>query len=242
MLLYSVVIPAHNEEGNIAKLIERLYITLDSVGNFEVIIVNDASTDSTFNILKSIKNKYNNLYIVNLKKRCGQSGALYVGLKYAKAPVIITMDADLQNPPEEIPKLISKLQEGYDFVIGVRKNRNDSFVKKFSSQIANWCRRTFLGDDFKDIGCSFRVFKREVLNCIFPFKSLHRFLPYLAFLAKFKIFQTDVKHSPRLYGVTKYGVWKRFVEGIFDLKIMYWLKRRCLVYKELFNESNIEFI
>lgn len=242
MLQYSVVIPAYNEEGNINELIKRIYGVLLNRGDFEVIVVNDASTDNTLNILNVLKRQYANLYIVNLKRRFGQSGAIYAGLKFANAPVIITMDADLQNPPEEIPKLLMKLNEGYDFVIGIRKKREDNFLKRIASKIANWYRRKCLDDKFHDIGCSLRVFKREVLNCIFPFRALHRFLPYIVYLNNFKVAQVEIQHAPRFSGTTKYGLWGRLFEGLTDITGMRWLKKRKIIYKELFNESNIEFI
>ncbi len=242
MVLYSIVIPVHNEGENIKEVVEKIYGIWANTDNFEIIVVNDASTDNTLETLSLMKSRHRNLHIINLKKRFGQSGALYVGLKLAKAPVIITLDGDMQNPPEEIPKLISKFNEGYDFVIGIRKGRQDSMCKKIASRIANLHRRLILGDKFQDIGCSLRVFKKELIECIFPFKSLHRFLPYLALIHGFKIAQIEVKHNSRRYGKTKYGIWGRFCEGLSDLKGMDWLKRRRIGYKELFNESNIEFI
>lgn len=242
MLLYSVVIPVHNEEGNIKELIDKIYSILINPDDFEIIFVNDASTDDTLKVLNSAKSGHKNLHIINLRNRFGQSGAIYVGLKHTKAPVIITLDGDMQNPPEEIPKLISKFNEGYDFVIGIRKGRQDSVGKKISSKIANWYRRLILNDRFQDIGCSLRVFKKDVVNCVFAFKSLHRFLPYIAMLNGFKIAEVEIKHNLRVHGKTKYGIWGRFWEGLSDLKGMHWLKRRRIVYKELLNESNIEFI
>lgn len=241
-IIYSVVIPVHNEEGNIEKLTKAIYNVLGVPVNYEVIYVDDASEDKSKELLQRLSKEYKNLRAISLKKRYGQSGALYVGLKHCKGEIIITLDGDLQNPPQEIHKLLDELNKGYDFVIGIRKNRQDKIIKRISSKIANWYRRITLGDIFLDIGCSLRVFRREVLNCIFPFKSLHRFLPYLALINKFKVSQVEVEHNPRMYGKTKYGIGKRLLDGLDDLKGMKWLKHRKIAYKELFDESNIEFI
>jgi dolichol-phosphate mannosyltransferase len=238
-LEYSIVIPLHNEEQNIGELFQELEEALATIHSYEIIFVDDASTDNSLQILKKIVQGRTNIKVISLKKRVGQSGALYCGFMNAKAPVIITLDADLQNPPQEIPKLIEKFNEGYDFVIGIRQERQDNFIKKISSYIANTWRRFILKDVFKDIGCSLRIFKREVLSCIFPFKSLHRFLPYLAFINGFKIAQIPVKHQKRRFGKSKYGVWKRWREGIIDLQAMHWFKKRIIPYKELFDERNL---
>ncbi len=241
-ILYSVVIPIHNEEENIAKLTLALIDTLGNINNYEIIFVDDASTDGTKKLLQKLSREYRNVCGILLKKRSGQSGALYIGLKHTKGKIIITLDGDFQNPPYEIPKLLNELNKGFDFVIGIRRNRQDSIIKKISSKIANWYRRSVLGDIFSDIGCSLRVFKKDILDCLFPFKSLHRFLPYLALINGFKVSQIEVEHNKRLYGKTKYNTLKRLVEGLLDLRGMDWLKKRKIVYKELFDESNIEFI
>ncbi|MFN7181846.1 MAG: glycosyltransferase family 2 protein [Planctomycetota bacterium] len=241
-ITYSVIIPIYNEEGNIEKLTKILYEVLGPPHNYEVIYVDDASTDNSRMLLKKLTTEYLNLQAISLKKRYGQSGALYVGLQHSRGKILITLDGDLQNPPHEIPKLIAELNKGYDFVIGIRKNRQDNWIKKISSKIANWYRKLILGDIFEDIGCSLRAFKREVLNCIFPFKSLHRFLPYLVLINKFKVSQIEIEHHRRVYGKSKYGVFIRAIQGSWDTQAMGWLKNRIIPYKELLDGTNIEFI
>jgi dolichol-phosphate mannosyltransferase len=158
-------------------------------------------------------------------RNCGQSAALWTGIQATTAPIIATLDADLQNDPADLPKLLEELKS-CDFACGVRVARQDNFVRRASSRVARWARKTALGVDFRDTGCALRVFKRTALDGVFPFNGLHRFLPVLVHGGGATARELPVHHRPRVAGVSKYGVWNRLGRGIFDLFALAWYQRR----------------
>ena len=215
---YSAVIPVHNEEESILPLYNRLKAVLDGLGEpYEIIFVDDASTDTGLTKLETLRSAAPQLVILAHKTRRGQSAALQTGFDAARGELIITLDGDLQNDPEDIPKLLEKIKEGYDVVCGWRKNRKDPLVRKISSRVANAARKLVLGETIHDVGCSLRVFKREVLEKITLGGEDHRF--FTAFAAKygFRVGEAEVHHTPRQYGHSKYDTWKRFRKGLTDL-------------------------
>jgi glycosyltransferase involved in cell wall biosynthesis len=215
---YSAVIPVHNEEGSVLPLYKRLKAVLDGLGEpYEILFVDDASMDAGLAKLENLRSAAPQLVILALKIRCGQSSALQAGFDAARGELIITLDGDLQNDPEDIPKLLEKMKEGYDVVCGWRKNRNDPFVRKISSRIANAVRQLVLGETIHDVGCSLRVFKRKVLEKVILGGEDHRF--FTAFAAKygFRVGEVEVHHTSRQYGRSKYDTWKRFRKGFSDL-------------------------
>ena len=160
-------------------------------------------------------------------RNSGQSAALWTGIQATTAPILATLDGDLQNDPADLPRLIAEL-ERVDFVSGMRLQRRDNWVRRVSSRIARWARRTALGVDFRDTGCALRAFKRSALQGVFPFNGLHRFLPVLVHGGGATTLEVPVNHRPRVAGVSKYGVWNRLGRGIADLFAIAWYQRRRL--------------
>jgi glycosyltransferase involved in cell wall biosynthesis len=224
----SVVIPLFNEKESLPQLQERLHSVLEEFScNFEIIYVNDGSTDSSLETLNVLKADYPSIRIISLEKNQGQSVALFAGFRESRGEWIITMDADLQNPPEEIHKLW-QFKDGYDFITGIREKRRDSLFKKGSSRIAKFFRQAVLGDTTLDTGCSLRLFRRKVLERLPFFRNFHRFFTFLTRESGFKIKEVPLRHSERKFGKSKYTTWKRAKEGVFDLLGVFWLKRRII--------------
>jgi len=228
----SVVVPAYNEEENIPVLLDEISSVLNKLYlNYEVLVVNDGSTDKTYNKLIEAKKKYKNLRILHLRKNNGLSAALDAGFKNAIGKIIVIIDADLQNDPADIPKLISLIGE-YDVVCGWRKNRIDPISKKISSKIANFVRNKLTGEEVNDTCCGLKAFRRE---CVINFKmynGLHRFLPTLLKMEGYKITEIPVNHRPRTLGKSKYNISNRLFKSLYDLIAVRWMKTRRLGYQE----------
>ena len=218
MNYFSIVIPAYNEEKNISKLIKEIYSIKKIENIFELIIVDDCSSDNSFNVLKDLQNKYKIIVIRN-EKNNGQSFSLLRGIKAAKFDTIITMDGDGQNNPKNIPDLVDIYfsDKELSLVGGIRKKRNDNFVKILSSKIANKVRSFILKDNCSDTGCSLKIFNKNIFINLPFFDGIHRFLPALFKGYQNKTFFIDVDHRPRKYGYSKYGTIDRLFIGIRDL-------------------------
>lgn len=228
---YSVVIPLFNEEQSLGILQESLSQVMESLScQYEIIYVNDGSKDNSLDILRGIKEKCAKVNIAALKENKGQSAALQAGFKIARGRWIITLDADNQNPPGEIPKLVT-YKNGFDFITGVRRQRKDNLFRKGASLAARLFRWIVLGDDTQDTGCSLRLFKREIIEAIPAFKNFHRFFTFLVKAKGFLVKEVCVQHNKRQFGKSKYGVLKRAWEGFFDLWGVFWLKNRLLIYE-----------
>lgn len=229
--MISVIIPLFNEQESLKRLQKRLSEVLKRVhSDYEIIYVDDGSTDSSLDILKELKKIYPLIRIISFKKIQGQSVALFAGFKASRGEWIITLDADLQNPPEEIPRLL-EFTVDYDFITGIRTPRKDGFVKKIASKIARFFRWLVLRDTTQDVGCSLRLFKREVIDYLPLFQHFHGFVTFLAREAGFRVKEIPVAHSSRKFGKSKYGIIKRAKQGIFDLIGVFWLKRRFIRYE-----------
>ncbi|MCD6093576.1 MAG: glycosyltransferase family 2 protein [Candidatus Omnitrophica bacterium] len=228
--MISVIIPVFNEQESLKILQKKLHKVMARIcSEYEIIYVDDGSTDYSLKVLKEIKRDYPLIKVISFKKNQGQSTALFAGFKEAKGDWIITLDADLQNPPEEISKFL-EFKDDFDFITGIRTERKDSFLKKISSGIARFFRQVILKDITKDTGCSLRMFKKEVIEHFPAFRNSHRFFPFLARSMGFKVKEIPVQHNPRKFGKSKYGILKRGKEGIFDLWGVSWLKRRLIKY------------
>ncbi len=208
----SVVIPVYNEEKTLRKLIERLIPALDKLGkNYEVIFTNDGSRDDSWPILKSIQQQFpNRITLVDFNANYGQHMAIMAGFDQVRGSVVITMDADLQNPPEEIYKLIEKIDEGYDVVGGYRANRheNDHFVRRYCSKIMNYIRSKITNISMIDQGCMLRAYKRPIVDLITQTVETSTFIPALAFKLAGKPTEVEVKHEQRVEGQSNYSVYE----------------------------------
>ena len=227
----SIVIPAYNEEENLAPLLAALTETMVALGtSYELLCIDDGSADGTTQVLRALREKYAELRVIRLRHNSGQTAALDAGFKRARGQVMVTLDADLQNDPGDIPQLLAKLQE-YEVVCGVRQRRQDTWLRRVSSTVANDIRRRVLRDDIVDIGCSMRAYRRYCLGSIKLYHGMHRFLPALLHIEGYRVGQVPVKHHPRRHGRSKYNVRNRAWRALMDLFAVRWMKSRQLHYE-----------
>jgi glycosyltransferase involved in cell wall biosynthesis len=220
----SVVIPLFNEEESIPRLVETLTATLDDYGRpYEVIIVDDGSRDRSFALLKELAQRDPRFTVIRLRRNFGQTAAFAAGFKQARGEVIITMDADLQNDPRDVPKLMAKVDEGYDIVSGWRKDRQDRFWdRRLPSMIANRLISNVTDVRLHDYGCSLKAYRRDVLQHVRLYGELHRFIPALASQVGGTVTEVPVNHYARQYGRSKYGI-GRTVRVMLDLITVWFL-------------------
>lgn len=227
----SVIIPVYNEEDNIPILAGELETTLDDMGEpYEIIFVDDGSTDESLSQMQLVRRENDRVNIISLEENAGQTAAMDAGFRTACGDVVITMDADLQNSPRDIPLLLARIPE-YDMVCGRRTARNDPWIKKISSKIANSVRSAFTGDGIRDIGCSLKAYRRECLDGIKLFHGMHRFLPILFQMEGYRVIEVPVGHHPRRYGNSKYNIRNRLFRVLVDLLVVLWMQRRRLNYR-----------
>lgn len=221
----SIVIPAYNERESLPELLENIAKAVEPLRlKYEIIVVDDGSNDGTFEILSSLKETYPPLKVLSFRKNYGKSPALSVGFKASQGKQVITMDADLQDDPQEIPNLLAKLNEGYDMVSGWKKQRNDPLSKVLPSRIFNFITSVVSGIRIHDFNCGLKAYRQEVVKSITVYGELHRFIPVMAHWQGFKVGEIPVRHYPRRYGKTKFGL-ARFFNGFFDLLTVLFLTR-----------------
>lgn len=234
--LVAVIVPVRNEEGNIASLIAEIEAALEPNGSFEIIYVNDGSTDGTPQVLSRLMETRPHLRRIDHSYSCGQSAAVRTGVRAARAPVCVTLDGDGQNDPAFIPEMIAVLQEagpGCGLVQGQRIGRQDSGFKRLQSRVANAVRGRILKDGTRDTGCGLKCFRREAYLALPYFDALHRFMPALMKREGYSLAYVDVRDRPRLTGVSNYGFLDRLWVGIVDLAGVRWLiKRRRVIPRE----------
>jgi dolichol-phosphate mannosyltransferase len=227
----SVIAPAYNEVENLTPLVERIRDVFVPLGiTFEAVIVDDGSSDGSNEKLLELARIYPWLRIIALDKNSGQTAAMDAGFRAARGKYWGTVDADMQNDPGEIPRLLKLLGPDVDMVNGWRQKRNDHFLRKVQSRIANVIRNRLSGDNIQDTGCSLKVYKRQCLEGLTLYKGMHRFFPTLAKMRGFKVIEIPVSHNPRLHGVTKYKFGSRVIRAFVDLLAIRWMKKRALRY------------
>ena len=226
----SLVIPAYNERENLAPLLDEITSALAG-WTYEVIIVDDGSTDGTLQELKALRGRYPQLRILALERNSGQTASFAAGFRAARAPIVITLDADLQNDPADIPRLVETLrQSGATAVAGYRATRRDTSWKRLQSRIANSVRNRLNGEVIRDTGCSLKAFRTEAIRALPLFTGMHRFLPTLIKMQGGTVTEVPVGHRPRRHGQTKYGMWNRVLRSLADAFAVRWMQRRALHY------------
>ncbi|BBL71889.1 glycosyltransferase family 2 protein [Methylogaea oryzae] len=230
----SVVVPVHNESENIESLVGEIDQALKGVCQYEIVYVDDGSSDDTPQALKAAQRNRPHMRVLRHVNCCGQSTAVLTGVRAARAPWIATLDGDGQNDPADIPALFAQLKapdrpQGLAMVAGWRQKRQDTPWRKFSSKFANGIRSRLLQDETPDTGCGLKVFNRDVYLTLPYFDHMHRFLPALVQRAGGKVVSVQVNHRPRTQGVSKYGTWGRLWVGIWDVLGVMWLQRRAKV-------------
>ncbi len=213
----SIVVPIYNEEGNIPLLYQAVKGVMDSIGrNYEVIFIDDGSIDKSFSILENIKAGDDKVIVIGFRKNFGQTAAMAAGFDYAEGDIIITMDADLQNDPNDIPKLIDAIKD-VDIVSGWRKDRKDKLItRRLPSMLANWLISKVTGVYLHDYGCTLKAYRKEVVKSIKLYGEMHRFIPAVASWLGVSIKEVVVAHHPRRFGKSKYGI-SRTLRVILDL-------------------------
>jgi dolichol-phosphate mannosyltransferase len=227
----SVVVPVYNEEENLPVLIPQIAEVLGPLGKtYEMIFVDDGSQDHSRRLLKEMALQFPQIRILGFKRNCGETAAGAAGIKEARGGIVITIDADLQNDPKDIPRMLDYLKE-YDMVTGWRQKREDSWVKRITSRIANRIRNSLSGEEIQDSGCTFRAYKRECLQDIKLYKGMHRFIPTLVKMEGYRVIEIPIAHHPRKFGVSKYTTWNRMWRAFVDLLAVKWMKSRHIHYE-----------
>jgi dolichol-phosphate mannosyltransferase len=230
----SLVIPCYNEQDNLRALLKAIHEAVDPLNQpYEVVITDDCSTDRSWEILKELAAADPRIRGQRFAINCGESAASWAGLKAARGKYLVTLDADLQNDPKDLPKFLEALKQ-YDCVCGTRvkaRGEGDNFVRVASSRIANWVRNKLSGEQIADAGCTYRAFKRECIENLKFFKGMHRFLPTLFKIEGHTVTEIEVTNNPRFAGQSHYGVWNRLFASFYDLLAVRWMKKRMFQYR-----------
>lgn len=229
---FSLVVPVYNEEDNIIPLFEKVDdMARKNNLTYELIFVDDGSTDKSRAIVQELEQKHEGVKKLFFTQNNGQSAAVAAGIKKASMPAIVTIDADLQNDPYDIPAFLKGL-ESYDIVCGYRKKRQDNLVRQVSSRVANKVRNFFTKDNLRDIGCALRAYRADSgVKDICFFNGIHRFIPAIMLFQGKSITEIPTNHHPRLHGESKYNLFNRLFKVIYDLFGVQWMKSRYINYK-----------
>lgn len=228
---YSVVIPIKDEQESITDLLQEIEPVMDSMGEpWECICVDDGSTDRTPEILKDLAETKAFIRVLTFARNYGQSSAFDAGFREARGEIVLTLDADGQNDPADIPKLLEKMQES-DLVCGVRQNRRDPLSKRWISKLANYVRSRVCQDGMQDTGCSLKAYRKSCLNRVKLYHGMHRFLPALFRIEGFRIAEVPVNHRPRAKGKSKYHFLNRSLSPLMDMFAVLWMRKRHLRYR-----------
>ncbi|HTQ79554.1 MAG TPA: glycosyltransferase family 2 protein [Thermoanaerobaculia bacterium] len=224
----SIVIPVYNEEDNLPILAQEIHAAFETLGkNYEILWVDDGSTDGSLATLGRLAASDPHTRVLHLRANSGQSAALAAGFRNVRGNIVVTLDADLQNDPADIGLLLAELP-GWDLVSGVRTRRQDDWVRRISSRIANGVRNWATAEQVTDVGCSLKAYRAEILGRLPLFRGMHRFLPTLVRLAGGRIKEVPVNHRPRLHGKTKYSIGNRLFRSLADLMAVRWMQRRWI--------------
>lgn len=220
----SIVVPIYNEEESVQPLYEAIRMACERNGqSYEIVFVDDGSQDQTFVLLEELYKQHSGITVVRFRKNFGQTAAMAAGFSAARGQVIVSMDGDLQNDPSDIPRLLAKIEEGYDVVCGWRKERKDKFLsRRLPSLIANWLIGKITGVPIHDNGCSLKAYRASIIKRVALYSELHRFIPAMATLAGARITELIVTHHPRKFGTSKYGIsraWRVFLD-LFLVKMV----------------------
>lgn len=227
----SLVVPAYNEQPVVGALLQRISEVMSRYDRpFEAIVVDDGSQDQTLALLSAAKSHYPWLRVIALDGHHGQTCAMAAGFRAARGQVIATLDADLQNDPAEVLRLLPMLQQA-DAVVGWRQKRNDPWLRRVSTKIANAVRNWLSDETIHDSACSLKVYKRQCLENLMLFEGMHRFMPTLVKMQGFTVIEVPVSHQRRYAGKAKYGVWNRVFRAFVDLLAVRWMKKRWLRYR-----------
>lgn len=233
MVELSVVIPVYNEEDNLPLLWPELRGVLEQMAvSFEVLFVDDGSRDRSAEIVRAMREADARVRLVRLKSNAGETAATDAGFKAARGQRVVTMDADLQNDPRDIPALVHCLEQ-WDAATGWRvyRGQGDSVVRRISSRVANYTRNWLSDESIHDSGCTFRAFRRECLRGLVLYRGFHRFIPTLLRMRGYRVVEVPVRNRPRRFGQSKYGVLDRLFVALVDLLVVRWMKNRLLRYE-----------
>ena len=231
----SVCVPVYNEEENLPLLHEAIARVFDANNiDGEIVLVDDGSSDGSWAQIEKLVQRDPRVRGLKFKANCGETAASDAGLRAARGRYVMTMDADLQNDPQDIPKFLEALNQGWDCVCGTRvatRGKGDNFIRVASSRIANAVRNKLSDEQISDAGCTYRAFKRECVSKLKLYRGLHRFIPTLLKMEGFTVTEIAVTNNPRLHGESKYGVWNRLFKSFRDLLAIRWMKSRILGYQ-----------
>ncbi len=227
----SAVIPVFNEEENLPILVPQVIGILNQIGKrYEIVVVDDGSKDQSRRILQEMAARHPQMRVLILRENRGLSAALVAGIREARGAIIATLDADLQNDPADIPRLLGYLEQ-YDMATGWRQKREDPWLKRIASRVANSVRNRLSGEQIHDSACTLRVFRKECVEHLPVFNGMHRFLSTLVKMDGFRIVEVPVAHHPRQFGKSKYNIRNRMWRGLIDLLAVRWMKRRRITYE-----------
>ena len=229
----ALVIPVYNERDNLPLLIDEIARAVGGEGrSYEIVAVDDGSTDGSLEVLEGLRRDHPELRIVAFAEHAGQTAALAAGFRAARGRAIVTLDADLQNDPADVPALLAELERSRAAaVVGYRVNRHDSAWKRLQSRIANGVRNRLNRETIRDTGCSLKAFRADAVRALPLFDGMHRFLPTLIRMGGGTVVEVPVRHRPRRFGRTKYGMWNRVFRSLADALAVRWMQRRALRYR-----------
>jgi len=233
----SVIVPVYDERDNLEPLVDELLATLDGKqSTAEIILVDDGSRDGSTERIAELARTRPGVRGIHLRENCGQTAAFDAGFKAARGNAVVTLDADLQNDPRDIPLLLDALAD-HHAAVGYRQQRSESWPRRVSSRVANWVRNRLSDEQIIDSACSLRAFRRDCLSDLKLYTGMHRFLPTLLRIEGYRVAQVEVRHRPRFSGRSKYGIWNRAFRSFIDLLAVRWMKKRRLDYEVTRNDT-----